>query len=482
MSSIGVNDRSDDLVVAHDPIIRSIARVTRTTPKPHCTDLGNAQRLVRRHGHELRFAIHLQRWLAWDGTRWKVADRGEVQQRASETILSLYPQLPNLPDQERADLLRHAKQSESLRALRAMVTLAETEPGIPVSQQELDADDWLLNLANGTLDLRTGQLRAHDPHDLITKIAPVHFDPRATCPTWEAFLDRIFGGDGDLIGFLQRAIGYSLTGDTSEQVLFFLHGRGANGKSTLLETIRRLLGEYAAGASFAAFLSGRGDAPRNDLARLQGARFVTAAEAASGRHLYEVLVKQLTGGDMVTARYLYREEFEFHPRCKIFLAGNHKPRIEGTDEGIWRRLRLIPFGTTIPEEDRDPELKGKLAAELSGILNWAVTGCLAWQRQGLGTPRAVRAATDEYRGEEDQLGTFLRERCVEGPVRRVASGALYEAYKAWCAETGEAPLSQHDVGRKLTERGFEQQRANKERVRLGLALRPSALVDGHLAR
>ncbi|MDP9367140.1 MAG: hypothetical protein M3Q03_02510 [Chloroflexota bacterium] len=182
MSSIGVNDRSDDLVVAHDPIIRSIARVTRTSPAPHCTDLGNAQRLVERYGHELRFAIHLQRWLAWDGTRWQVGQHGEVERRAKAVILDLYRQLAGLPDQERAELRQHATRSESQRALKAMVELAKTEPGIPVSQQHLDVDDWLLNLANGTLDLRTGQLRRHDPDDLLTKLAPVHFDPSATCP------------------------------------------------------------------------------------------------------------------------------------------------------------------------------------------------------------------------------------------------------------------------------------------------------------
>ncbi len=190
------------------------------------------------------------------------------------------------------------------------------------------------------------------------------------------------------------------------------------------------------------------------------------------------MVKQLTGGDAVTARFLYQEEFEYHPRCKIFLAGNHKPRIEGTDEGIWRRLRLIPFGITIPEEDRDPELKGKLTGELSGILNWAVAGCLAWQRQGLGTPRAVRAATNAYREEEDQLGAFLRDRCVVDPLRQVASADLYDAYQAWCAGTGEALLSKADIGRKLTERGFTATRTRTSRGWRGLALRHDPLVAG----
>jgi putative DNA primase/helicase len=334
----------------------------------------------------------------------------------------------------------------------------------------LDADPWLLNVQNGTLDLRTGKLRKHRREDLMTKLAPVAYEAQAAAPTWEVFLHRIFGGDADLIRFVQKAVGYSLTGSTQEQCLFILYGTGANGKSTFLNVVSTMLGKYASHTPTETLLVNRSDGVRNDLARLQGARFVTAVEAEGGRRLAEAQVKQLTGGDKVTARYLYQEHFEFYPTFKIWLAVNHKPTIQGTDHAIWRRIRLIPFTVTIPEPERDKRLMEKLLAELPGILRWAVKGGLAWQQEGLEPPLAVKEATGRYRAEMDTVAQFILERCITGPDEQVSTGDLYAEYAGWCAQVGEQALSPKAFAGVLREQGFTPSRTKKERLWRGLAL------------
>lgn len=326
-------------------------------------------------------------------------------------------------------------------------------------------------MVNGTVDLRTGELRPHRREDLITRLAPVEYDPDAEAPLWEAFLRRIMDGNEDLIRFLQRAVGYSLTGDTSEQCFFLLYGTGANGKSTFLEAIRAMLGDYAQQADFGTFLVQNRDGPRNDVARLVGARFVSAVEVESGRRLSETLVKQLTGNDRVVARFLYREHFEFVPTFKLWLAANHKPVIRGADHAIWRRIKLIPFQVTIPPEDRDRQLAARLRAELPGVLAWAVRGCLEWQQYGLGEPPEVTEATNEYRAEMDPLGPFFGERCVLHPNARAYAGELYAGYAAWCEQAGERPMSQREFGLRLQERGFERRIVRGRVVWVGLGLR-----------
>lgn len=438
------------------------------------TDLGNAKRLVRRHGKDLRYCPEWGKWLVYDGRRWVVDQTGEVMRRAKETVQSMYQEAAQIADEGmRKALAQWAMKPESASRLKAMVELAQSEPGIPVTPSELDRDPWLLNCLNGTIDLQTGQLSPHRREDLITKLVPVEYDSDAKAPLWEKFLHEIMNGDEELIRFLQRAVGYSLTGFTTEQKMFLLYGTGANGKNVFLETIRALLGDYAQQAEFSTFLqwSRDGDRVRNDLARMVGKRFVSAVEMEEGGRLCEAVIKQITGGDTITARFLCKEYFEFRPVLKLWLAANHKPRIRGTDYAIWRRVYMIHFAVTIPPEKRDRDLAERLRQEeLKGILSWAVRGCLEWQQRGLDAPRAVVEATEQYREEQDIVGQFIADCCVEGPNARATTGELYAAFKKWCEDVGETPLSQRAFGERLNARNFAQRKINGKVWRIGIGL------------
>ena len=435
------------------------------------TDAGNAERFVAQEGPRFAYVHAWASWLHFDGVRWQRDGSAEVVRAALGTLRAMAAEAEKVPDADhRAELVKHALDSESSARLSAMLTLGQAM--LPVASEVLDRDPDLLNVANGTLDLRTGELRPHDRGDWLTRLAPVPSEPDAACPRWEAFLDRVMGGNQRLIGFLQRALGYSLTGHTNEQVLLLLYGVGANGKSTFLETVRALLADYSAITDFTTFLKRDSEGARNDLARLVGTRFVSAVEAEAGKPLAEALVKQLTGGDTITARFLFKEFFDFKPQFKIWLAANHKPNIYGSDHGIWRRIRLVPFTITIPEPERDPRLTLKLAEELPGILAWAVRGCLAWREQGLGVPEEVKAATASYRDEMDLFSGFLDEGCVAEAGAVVTAKNLYAAYQGWCEANGEKARSQKALSMGLRERGFEAGRLSKGvRCWRGLRLR-----------
>lgn len=369
----------------------------------------------------------------------------------------------------RAKFARHAIRTQSEQRLRAMINLAQPER--PIAENQLDYDPWLLNVINGTIDLRTGTLRPHQRENYITKLIPIPYDPAASCPTWEAFLERIMDGKPDLISYLKKCVGYSLTGSTQEQVMFILFGSGANGKSTFISTILSLMSEFGMQTPTETLLKSGGGGIRNDVARLKGARFVAAVESDDGKQLAEALVKQLTGGDRITARFLYREHFEFDPSFKLFLAANHKPVIRGSDYAIWRRIRLIPFTVTIRPEQQDKNLVEKLKTELSGILRWAVEGCLSWQKEGLQPPESVKVATDDYRVEMDIISEFIAECCEEKPEAKTSFKVLYDRYATWCAENQDEPIDKRDFGRCLSERGFRKGRNNRERFRTGIGLR-----------
>jgi putative DNA primase/helicase len=428
-------------------------------PSFNLTDLGNAERLVHRHGHDLRYCWTWGKWLVWDGKRWKKDDSGEVFRFAKETVASIYGEAEAAPDQERRKALAgHAMRSEAGARIKEMVDLARSD--VPVLPEDLDASPDLLNTLNGTVDLRTGELREHCREDLTTKIAPVEFDPDAEAPTWAAFLERVLPAE-ELRGFVERAAGYSATGDTSEQCMFINHGTGANGKSTFQEALSAALGDYAMRAPTEMLLARRPGSVPNDVARLKGARFVTAAETEEGRRLAESLVKDLTGQDTITARFMRAEWFDFRPTHKLWLSTNHKPEIRGTDVAIWRRIRLVPWSVVIPPKEQDKKLPEKLRAELPGILAWIVRGCLEWRRDGLRPPDQVRRATVEYRTEMDVLAAFLADCCQQGQGVSAFASDLWNAWRRWCQETGESEGTQKRFGGRLAERGFLNHRDSK---------------------
>lgn len=431
---------------------------SRPATAANLTDYGNAERLVGHHGRDLRYVYAWDKWLVWTGRVWRVDDTGEVERRAKDTVRRIYQEAANAEDADaRKALANHAKSSEAKGRIEAMISLARSEAGIAVTPEELDADPWALNVPNGTLDLRTGELRDHRREDLITKMVPVEYDPDATAPTFEAFLERILPGE-ELRGFVQRAKGYSATGDTSEQCMFINHGPGANGKSTLEEVCQAALGDYAMRTPTEMLLTKRPGGIPNDVARLKGARFAAASETEEGRRLAESLVKDLTGQDTISARFMRGEFFDFKPTHKLWLSTNHKPEIRGTDNAIWRRIRLIPFNVTIPKQEQDRKLPERLRAELPGILAWIVRGALEWQREGLRPPDEVRRATGRYRAEMDVIAAFIDEECIVAEHATASAKALYSAYKAWCEENGERPESQRRFGGRLKERGFESGR------------------------
>jgi putative DNA primase/helicase len=308
---------------------------------------------------------------------------------------------------------------------------------------------------------------------MITKIAHVAYDKNADCPVWKKFLMEIMNYNAELIGFIQTAAGWAITGDTSEQTMFILFGSGANGKSTFLNTIMNLLGDYAIATPTETFMKRNGDQISNDIARLRGTRFVTTTEAEQGKRLSEPLIKQITGNDRMTARFLYGEFFNFVPTFKIFMATNHKPVIKGTDYGIWRRIKLIPFTTTIAKENQDKHLEKKLMGEGPGILNWLLEGARRWCADGLVTPDVITKATDEYRGEMDVIGAFIKERCVLGPGCCIKARELFRVYQEWCEENNEHASSERFFGLRLKELGLEQRRVSDGRQWQGIMVKAS---------
>jgi len=437
------------------------------------TDLGNSERFVADHGKDLRYCYPWRKWMVRTEARWERDDAGRVHRLAKERVRGIYREASDAEDEDRRKALaKHAAASESETRIRAMIELAKSE--VPISPDKLDADPWLLNVLNGTIDLRTGELREHRREDLITKLAPVEYDPQAKAPTWEVFLGRVLPSE-DLRGFVQRAAGYSATGDTSEQCLFIHHGPGANGKSTFQETIAAVLGDYAMRTPTETLLVKRSGGVPNDVARLKGARFVTASETEEGRRLAESLVKDLTGQDTISARFMWAEWFDFKPTHALHLSTNHKPEIRGTDPAIWRRIRLIPWAVTIPPAEQDRKLAEKLREELPGVLAWVVRGCLEWQREGLQAPEEVRQATKAYRAEMDLLAAFLADCCLRGEGEDAFAGELWGAWKRWCEETGEQAGSQKRFGGRLTERGFLNHRDSRtgRKVWYGVSLRPN---------
>ena len=468
---------------------------------PRLTDLGNAIRLVNTFGDDLRYRKEIG-WFVWSGRRWEHDETGHIHRHAkrvsdlirqeAKELLEVAKKLLEVPEAdedkkkkrvEKAEqkqaiaeaLLEWAKKSEGIGRIEAAIALARSDLRVAINDVEsLDGDPWRLNVLNGTIDLRTGTLSRPRKDDLITRLGEVRHDEVATCPRWLEFLTEIFKGDNELIGYLQRAVGYTLTGCNTEQVFFFCHGMGRNGKSTFLNVISRLMGDYAKMMPTDSLMQKRTDGIPNDLARLRGARLVRAMETDENRRLAESLIKQITGGEPITARFLHHEFFEFIPQFKIWISGNHKPSIRGADDGIWRRVRLIPFNVTIALEAVDPHLGDKLVQELPGILNWALEGCKRWQTEGLGEVAAVKEATGEYKEESNLVARFLEEQTIRhssDQYKTVAKQALYGAFREWATRQGEYPCKFRDFNQRMARLGFDpDQRDKHQRLWVGLEL------------
>lgn len=431
------------------------------TPAPAFSDEALALRFAAKHAHELRFVAPWGKWQLWNGRRWH-PDETKAALNFSRQVC-----------REAAagcDKANIASTLASAKTVGAIERLAKADRRLAATVDQWDADPWLLNTPDGVIDLRTGDMRPHDPGDYITRITAV--GPGRICPTFINFLDRITDGDGELQSFLQRVFGYALTGSTREHALFFGYGTGANGKSVLLSTIAGILGSYHRTAPIETFTASAGDRHPTDLAGLRGARLVTAVETEEGRRWAESRIKTLTGGDPIAARFMRQDFFEFTPQFKLVIAGNHKPGLRSVDEAIRRRLHMIPFAVTIPAAERDQNLAERLKREWPGILEWMLQGCADWQERGLDPPETVRDATEAYLAAEDATAAWLDEACERLPSGETSSTALFASWKVWAERAGEFVGSQKKLSQTLESRGFALKRKRNGSVFIGLHILP----------
>jgi putative DNA primase/helicase len=437
-------------------------------PDEPWSELGYARRLVHIYGDRLRYVPAWRRWLVWDGKRWAHDTTGQSarwMKSISRRVTSVALAIEHEKDRQQAVSL--ARRGESSAGVSGSLTLAGTENEVVVTPDDLDADPFLLNCPNGTFDLRTGELREHDPADLITKLAAGAYDQGATGQAFGAFLARV-QPDEAMRDYLARLVGHGLVGQVVEHLLQIHCGEGANGKSTFINGIAAALGDYAAPADPELLTARTFDAHPTGVADLFGLRLAILHEADKGRRLAEGTVKRLTGGDRIKARRMREDFWSFEPSHTFIMLTNHRPVISGSDEGIWRRIRLIPWEVVIPPEARDEHLGDKLALELDYVLTWLVGGCLAWREHGLSDPAAVTKATSAYRDESDALGRFLNDRTMDHG--RVRSSDLFAAWSKWCADEGEDPATQTAFSTALTNRGYDKKPAASGNFWQGLGL------------
>lgn len=421
---------------------------------PNLTDAGNAIRFARRHGANVRYCHPWEKWLVWDGCRWKQDNDGRPQSLAKEVCRALQKlvaakmrETEDEKEKERlSDIKSFALKSEASARLSAMYGVAQDEPGIPIYPDSLNTHPMLLCCPNGTVDLQTGEIREHNRADYLTQFCPTPYDPKAKCPTWLKTLADIFPagdaaevpGDQEMIGFLQRLLGYCLTGLTKEQVLPIWWGDGGNGKGTVINAITSVMGEdYSRRLPSSVLMASKGERHPTELATLFGRRFVVASETESGGRLKEALVKELTGSDKISCRRMKEDFWEFWPTHKIILVTNKRPRIIGRERGIWRRILLVPFAKSFGDGEVDKNREDKLRKETKGILAWMIAGCLEWQKKGFSEPASVREATSEYKESEDLISTWIAERCDVIATGKEKAMDLYSDYKAWMERGGQ---------------------------------------------
>jgi putative DNA primase/helicase len=429
-----------------------------------------AQLFIDQHVDDLRYTALWGKWLIWDGRRWAVDDKLATFSLVRELCYEQARQAEKAQSKE-------AKGIASAGTVAAIERLARADQRIAVTADEWDADPWLLNTPGGTVDLRTGQIRESDPEDRLTKISGIAPDWNCPTPLWTGFLATVTGDDTELIAFLQRMAGYSLTGSIQEHAMFFLYGTGANGKSTFLNAITACAGDYHRVAPIETFTASKTDRHPTELAGLRGARMVTAVETEEGRRWDESKIKALTGGDTVSTRFMRQDFFDYTPQFKLIIAGNHKPGLRSVDEAIRRRLNLIPFTVTIPPDERDPELPEKLKAELPGIMAWAIDGCIDWQRGGLRPPQIVTEATDAYLEAEDGVSAWIEECCQRDPSAFSSSTNLFASWNEWAGNHGEYVGTVRKLSSTLESKNFQPDRSNKARGFRGLRILPSGGSD-----
>jgi len=469
------------------PQLSSCSDLGAAQPVRTLDGIGNGERFVDMHSQDARYCFALKEWYVWDATRWatrreRVETMAKLAARGIEDELK--HALSTAPEHQHktieARYRAHIKSSCSKRGVDEMLCMARSESGMSIDLDKIDGDPMLFNCKNGTIDLKTEELRKHARNDMLTKVSPASFDPKAGRPRWTLFLEQIFGGDAELIGYIQRVSGYMMTGLTTEHCLFFMHGLGQNGKSVLASALMHVFGDYGQRAPAELIMKADRTSPGSaspDVARLRGARLVVTSELEEQQRFGEARIKDLTGGDRIVARSLYKDPIEFDPTHKLLLYGNHKPTINGTDQGIWRRMNLIPFEVSIPESDRDRDLLEVLKSERDGILAWMVEGCQQWRRVGLSPPGAVVNATQDFRGQSDHVGRFIGECCVQGAGVFVAKGELYTEYKRWCDREGEDPLAKNTFSTRISQRGIESKSTKSCRMWIGIELRKGGGAD-----
>jgi putative DNA primase/helicase len=445
------------------------------------TDVGLARRLVLDARGTLRYCREWRAWLSFTGRHWQKDDGLVAAHVAKKVSDKLWSELADVPGDKRTrELLNFVKNASSSSGINAAVSLARSEPGVVVSVAELDVPAYVLNVANGTLNLDTAELHPHAPGDLLTHMAGTAFDAAASCPNWKKFVAEVTNGNKELAAFLQRSCGLALSADVSEHALWLHYGEGRNGKSTLLNIMLELLGTYAGPAPMDLLLvkNNRSKEVETQFATLAGKRLVTTVEADSGVRFSEATVKLLTGGDVVKARNLYESPWDVRPTWKLHVAANHKPVVRGTDEGIWRRLLLTPWAVRFDGAKEDKRLREKLRAELPGILNWCLAGFVQWRGGGLNAPADVLAATQEYRGENDVLGTWLTECCIIQRDTVAEAGALYRSFKTWAEDRGEFVPTATAFGLQLERLGYVGERPTGGTYRGKTIRRGIGLLDG----
>lgn len=438
------------------------------------TQIGDVERVVARHGRDYLFCEEQGAWYIWDGRCWSQHLRYRIAEDVKAAVRSRAREAVNESDEDKSKrLLKYAMKTATAKHVDDVIRLLKTDKRLQALSRDFDRDPYLLTCLNETVNLKIGTGAAHKRDDRITKCTLVEYDPHAECPLWLRFLARILP-DPDVRTFVHRVCGYALTGDVSEQCFFFLHGQGQNGKSVFLDSLLGVFGQYGKPGAPNLLIAKTGDRVPTDVAELAGCRLVTTVEIDEGRHLAEALVKQMTGGDKMKARFMRQDFFEFPPTHKIFMAANHRPVIRGTDMAIWRRVMLIPFTETITEKEKDPHLTRKLSEERVGILNWCVQGCLEWMNGGLQPPTNVRAAVSEYRAEQDVRGRFVDDWCIKDPSATVNATRLYKAFLCWGEKNGEKAETQTAFGRWLTDSGYSIEKTRQSKDRTGLKLTEDA--------